>query len=50
MLESKSEQQVKLDYVKTMKLAISLLVCNYAGLNQAIDMGLDIERGGQSHI
>ena len=47
---SKSLDQVKIDYVTTMKYAISLLVCNYAGLNQAIDMGLDRDRGDQSHI
>lgn len=46
----KSLDQVKIEYVKTMKFAISLLVCNYAGLNQAIDMGLDRDRSDQSHI
>lgn len=49
-LTSKSLDQVKIDYYKTMKYAISLCVCNYAGLNQAIDMGLDRDRGGQDHI
>jgi hypothetical protein len=37
----KSLDTIKIEYLKNMKLAISLVVCNYAGLNQAIDMGLD---------
>lgn len=48
----KSLDTIKIEYVKYMKLAISLIICNYAGLNQAIEMGLDRENtnGDQSHI
>ena len=30
-----------MDYVRYMYKAVAICVCNYAGLNQAIDMGLD---------
>lgn len=48
----KSLDTIKIEYLKNMKPAISLVVCNYAGLNQAIEMGLDRENnnGDQSHI
>lgn len=41
--------EIKQGYVKAMHLAVSILVCNYAGLNQAIDMGLD-RKGLHQHF
>jgi hypothetical protein len=46
-----SFQSIQLKYLQVMRLCVSICVCNYAGLNQAIDMGLDREKHtDQAHI
>jgi hypothetical protein len=37
-------------YERTTRLACSILVCNYAGLNMAIDLGLDKEKSADQKM
>ena len=41
MVESTQFQQTQQTYIKLIKTACSIMVCNYAVLNMAIDLGFD---------